>query len=90
MIIRAAATDIDHVMFLMIRDAAVSAWISDQLKALCACMKTAPDDQQIHQILSSKTHFSPSHITASQLCCPWLSRYYAFYNFTKELVKHCI
>ncbi len=58
----------DGVVFVMIRDAAVSAWISHQLKALCVSVKTSADDQQIQQILSSKTHLPPSHICAVSGC----------------------
>ncbi|XP_016107865.1 Fanconi anemia group A protein isoform X2 [Sinocyclocheilus grahami] len=64
--------------FMLERDAAVSAWITDQLKALCASMKTTPDDQQIrHHILSTvvcvlvRRAFEDSAHNLSQTCC-WI------------------
>ncbi len=77
MIIRACT---DRVMFVMIRDAAVSAWISDQLKALCVSVKTSADDQQIRQILSSKTHLPPSHI------CPVSGRHINVFFFSVFII----
>ncbi|KAL1247084.1 hypothetical protein QQF64_022460 [Cirrhinus molitorella] len=62
--------------FMLERDAAVSAWITDQLKALCASMKSAPDDQQIqHQMLSTvvcvlvRRAFEDSGHKLSRVCC---------------------
>uniref|UniRef100_A0A9J7XXZ4 Fanconi anemia group A protein n=2 Tax=Cyprinus carpio carpio TaxID=630221 RepID=A0A9J7XXZ4_CYPCA len=64
--------------FMLERDAAASAWITDQLKALCAAMKTTPDDHQIqHQILSTvvcvlvRRAFEDSGHKLSQTCC-WI------------------
>ncbi|XP_050960714.1 Fanconi anemia group A protein isoform X2 [Labeo rohita] len=62
--------------FMLERDAAVSAWITRQLEALCACVKTAADDRQIRrQILSTvvcvlvRRAFEDSGHKLSQTCC---------------------
>ncbi|XP_073687543.1 Fanconi anemia group A protein isoform X2 [Garra rufa] len=62
--------------FLLERDAAVGEWIIHQLKALCASMKPAADEQQIqHQILSTvvcvlvRRAFEDSSHKLSQTCC---------------------
>ncbi|XP_059402150.1 Fanconi anemia group A protein [Carassius carassius] len=64
--------------FMLERDAAVRSWITDQLKALCASMKTSPDDHQIqHQILSAvvcvlvRRAFEDSSHELCQTCC-WI------------------
>lgn len=61
--------------FILERDAAVSAWISDQLKALCVSVKTSADDQQIRQILSTvvcvlvRRAFEDRAHKLSETCC---------------------
>lgn len=61
--------------FMLERDAAVSAWISHQLKALCVSVKTSADYQQIQQILSTvvcvlvRRAFEDCAHKLSQTCC---------------------
>lgn len=59
--------DVSDVVF---RDAAaVTSWITDQLKALCVSMTTAADEQHMqHQILSSKK-FPPLRRTSLPHTC---------------------
>ncbi|XP_058622939.1 Fanconi anemia group A protein [Onychostoma macrolepis] len=64
--------------FMLERDAAVSAWISGQLRALCASGEASPDDQQIQQILSTvvcvlvRRAFEDCAHKLSQTCCVML------------------
>lgn len=75
------------VFDVVIRDAAaVTSWITDQLKALCVSMTTTADEQQMqHQILSGKK-FPPLRRTSLLHICLFSVLYYAPFSMLHHIL----